>query len=116
MAELDEKLGSILNNPQMMQQIMSMAQSLGQPSSPTNPPSPKEQSIPTIDPALMQKLAGMAASSGTDQQQRALLNALGPYLNRDKVQRLEKAMRAARLARMASSFLGSGALQALTGR
>ena len=29
MDEMEEKLGSILNNPQMMQQIMSMAQSMG---------------------------------------------------------------------------------------
>ena len=29
MDDMEEKLGSILNNPQMMQQIMSMAQSMG---------------------------------------------------------------------------------------
>ena len=28
MSELDDKLNSILNNPQMMQQIMSLAQSM----------------------------------------------------------------------------------------
>ena len=41
MAELEDKLGAVLNNPQLMQQIMSMAQSLGQQSSP--PPSPEPQ-------------------------------------------------------------------------
>ena len=30
MAEMDDKLGAILNNPAMMQQIMAMAQTLGQ--------------------------------------------------------------------------------------
>ena len=29
MENLEEKMGAILNNPQLMQQIMSMAQSLG---------------------------------------------------------------------------------------
>ena len=29
MDEMEEKLGAVLNNPQMMQQIMSMAQALG---------------------------------------------------------------------------------------
>ncbi len=115
MAELDEKLGTILNNPQMMQQILSMAQTLGQ-ASPSQPQPQKEQSTPMLDPALMQKIVSIASNSGTDQQQRALLNALCPYVNRDKVQRLEKAMRAARMAQMASSFLNSGALQALSGR
>ena len=29
MSEMEDKLGAILNNPQMMQQIMSMAQAMG---------------------------------------------------------------------------------------
>ena len=34
MDEMNEKLGAILSNPQMMQQIMSMAQAMGQQSQP----------------------------------------------------------------------------------
>lgn len=118
MAEMEEKLNAVLNNPQLMQQIMTMAQSLGQQSSAPEPPAPQKEatSAPPFDPALLQKLSGLATSAGTDNQQRALLAALGPYLSRDRVQRLEKAMRAAKMAKMASAFLGSGALQSLTGR
>lgn len=115
MAEMEEKLGAILNNPQMMQQILSMAQSLGQQS--PQPEASKETPPPSLpDPALLQKLSGFASAAGTDRDQKALLNALGPYVHRDKLQRLERAMRAAKMAQMASSLLGSGALQALTGR
>ena len=32
MAEMEDKISAVLNNPQLMQQIMTMAQSLGQPS------------------------------------------------------------------------------------
>ena len=115
MAEMDEKLGAILNNPQMMQQIMSMAQSLGQ--SASQKQEQKAESAPSLpDPDLLQKLSGIASVSGADSQQQALIHALGPYVGSEKLRRLERAMRAAKMAQLASSLLGSGALQALTGR
>ena len=115
MAEMEDKISAVLNNPQLMQQIMTMAQSLGQPSTQSEPaPSPPSNSLP--DPALLQKLSGLATSTGVDPEQKALLSALGPYLSRERVRRLEKAMQAAKMAKMASAFLGSGALQSLTGR
>ena len=121
MADMEEKLSAVLNNPQLMQQIMTMAQSLGQQATPSPQPQPtpppQEASVPSLpDPAMLQKLAGLAASTGTDSQQKALLSALGPYLSRDRIHRLEKAMQAAKMARLASAFLSSGALQSLTGR
>lgn len=116
MAELEDKLGAVLNNPQLMQQIMNMAQSLGQQNSPPPPPPPQETAVPSFDPAMLQKLAGIASAAGADAQQKALLCALGPYLSRDRLNRLEKAMQAARLAKAASAFLGSGALQSIAGR
>ena len=113
MSEMEDKLGAILNNPQMMQQIMSLAQSLGQ-----EPPAqePPKQQAPDFDPAALAKLAGLAKQSGADSQQRALLSALSPYLSRERIGKLEKAMQAAKMARLASSFLGSGGLSFLTGR
>lgn len=117
MGEMEEKLNSILNNPQMMRSIMSMAQSLGQ-----DKPAPGEEksestaSFPDIDLSLLPKLANLAGESSIDSDQQALLNALSPFLSRSRVMKLEKAMRAARMARMASAFLNSGGLQFLTGR
>ena len=120
MSELEEKLGQILSNPQMMQQIMSLAQTMG-----SNAPAKEEQpikkqeqaaSIPTLDPAILQKVAGMAAGTSIDANQKALLRALGPYISRDRVGKLEKAMRAAKMAALASSFLQSGPSSVLGGR
>lgn len=116
MSEMEDKLGAILNNPQMMQQILSLAQSLGQEQPASPPPEPQSNSIPDFDPAMLAKFAGLARQSGTDSQQRALLSALSPYLSRERVGKLEKAMQAAKLARLASSFLNSGGLSLLTGR
>lgn len=116
MAEMEEKLGAILNDPQMMQQIMSMAQSLGQSQAPTQEPRQEPAAPPGIDLSLVQKLSGFARQSGIDGNEQALLKALGPYLSRDRIKKLENAMRAAKMARMASAFMNSGGLQLLTGR
>lgn len=114
MDNMEEKLGAILNNPQMMQQIMSMASALGA----SQPPEePKDQSVmPDIDIGMLQKLSGLATQTGTDQEQQALLHALSPYLSRDRISRLERAMRAAKTARIATELIGSGGLNFLTGR
>ncbi len=103
---LEEKLGAMLNNPQLMQQIMAMAQSMGQPSqqeTPRQEPSP----LAGLDLGLIQKLSGAAAQAGPDRNQQALLQALHPYLSSERIGRLEKAMRAAKMAKLATVFLGS---------
>lgn len=115
MSELEEKLSSVLSNPQMMQQIMSMAQNLGQSSPPQQAPQPVPEP-PPLNMAAIQKLAGLAGQSGIDSQQKALLQALHPYLSSNRVNKLEKAMRAAKMARLASGFLNQGGLSLLTGR
>lgn len=51
-----------------------------------------------------------------DDHQKALLSALGPYLHKDRLARLERAMHAAAMAGAASAFLNAGGLQKLTGR
>ena len=112
MYEMEQKLGAVLGNPELMQKIMAMAQSLGQPAQPPQEP----PQAPEMDFAMLQRLSGLARQSGIDSQQRALLTALKPYLSGERVSKLEKAMRAAKLAKLASSVLGSGAIQLPSGR
>ncbi len=116
MDDMESKLNSILGNPDMMAQIMSMAQKLGGGESATPPPPPAQTapSIPEgIDMGTIMKLAGMAKSATVDNNQLALLHALRPYLTGERIGKLEKAMRAAKLAGVASSLLGSGLLSQL---
>ena len=119
MPEMEDKLGAILNNPQLMQQIMSMAQSLGE-SPPTQPPPvqepPSPPPVPDIDPALIAKIMSLAGKTGIDRNQQALLCALKPYLTEMRLKKLEKAMKAARLAGAASTFLPKGTIPFLSGR
>lgn len=112
MDDLEEKLNTVLANPQMMQQLMSMAQNLGL----GNPPAPQPEPAQTVQPpplqgidlSMLQKFSGIAKNSSIDQNQTNLLHALSPYLTGDRIGRLEKAMRAAKMAKFATAFLGQG--------
>lgn len=116
MDEMESKLDAIFNNPEMMSQIMSMAQKLGGGDSPPPPPPPQIDTMPAgLDIGTLSKLAGIASSASIDKNERALLHALGPYLAGERISKLEKAMRAAKLAGITSSLLGSGILSQ-TGR
>ena len=126
MDDMQSKLNAILGNPQMMQQIMSMAQAMGQEQSeppdqaatppPPPPDSPTAPAFSLPDAATMQRIAGLAGQTGIDKNQQALLKALRPYLNRERVSKLERAMRAAKIAGVAATALGGSGLSFLTGR
>ncbi len=116
MAELEERLASVLNDPKMMQQIMTMAQNLNATGSsqPESAPPAQNDPSPQIDLGMLKQLSGFAQQGNIDSNQRTLLKALGPYLSRERIGKLEKAMRAARVAQMASGFLATSQYQ--TGR
>lgn len=113
MEDLEQKLGAVLSNPQLMEQIMTMAKSMGN-SPPQEEKRPPESAPPppqpSIDPGMLSKLAGLSRQGAIDRDQQALLKALNPYLSKDRISRLERAMRAAKMAKLAGSFLGSGLL------
>ena len=100
MEDLQAQLGAIMNDPAMMEKLMTMAQNL----SATSPPPEPEQQMP-FDPAMLQKISGLMGQTGIDPNQKGLLSALRPYLSGYRIDKLEKAMRAAKLARLASGFL-----------
>lgn len=104
MSELEEKLGAMLSNPQLMQQISSLIQAMGQPSPSPPPPTPPQQpSEPDL--SQLQGLASLLQSNRIDTNQQALLRALSPYLSPWRVGKLERAMRASKMAGLASMFL-----------
>ena len=86
MEGMEDKLSAVLNNPELMQKIMSMAQSLSQsaPSPAQEPQKPSEGADPLseLDLSLVKKLSGMANQGGIDTEQQALLKALSPFLAR----------------------------------
>ena len=119
MAEMEDKINSILSDPKMMQQIMSMVQALG--ASQPEAEGPKETKsspppFPDIDMATMQRITGLARQSGIDKREQSLLRALGGYLSKDRISRLERAMRAAKMAKIATSVLGQRGITNYQGR
>ena len=103
MEDMQSGIQAILNNPQMMEQIMAMAQSMGATAPPEAPAAPSMG----FDPAMLQKLSGLAGSATIDKDQQNLIRALSPYISHRRITKLEKAMRAAKLASLATTFLGS---------
>ena len=110
MDDFESKLGQILGNPEMMGKIMAMAQSFGGQEAPPEPPPQQETAMPEIDFATVQKLTGLMGKAGVDSNQKALLSALSPYISGNRIHKLENAMRAAKLAGVATTFLGNSPL------
>lgn len=113
MGDFEEKLESILNNPQAMSQIMSLAQSLGG-SPESTAPSPSRQSGPPPaeepglqpDPQMLANLFSLLNQCNSGEDQRvALLNALRPFVKEQRHAKIDKAIQIARLSRMARTAL-----------
>ena len=128
MGELEEKLESVLSDPEAMARIMSLAKSLdlgsGQSRSgtapesapPPEPPSPAPQraaggnlleGLSALDPKLLSAAAGLFAQyqNGNDDRRVALLNALRPFVREERYAKLDKAIQIARLSRLIRSAL-----------
>ena len=136
MGEFEEKLNALLSNPDALSQVMNLAQSLdlgggsnGGPPSENGgaPPSPPSAAggpglgnlgdlaglgnlLGQIDPKLIQRLlplvGELSGGSGGDERP-ALLYALRPFLKRERRDKVERAVKAARLIHVGKKFLTS---------
>ena len=106
MAEFEEKLQSILGNPELMGQIMSMAGAMNQ-QPPPPPPPPQNAGLP-FDPSAMAGMMQMLKATQLEPKQRQLLQALRGFVPDDRLVRLEKAMQASVIARFASTAMNQG--------
>ena len=95
--DLEHQLQSILNDPSAMQNILAMAQSL---SGTIGASAEKNEEVMPV-----QQMANIASKSYIDQKESSLLSALSPYLSRDRIKKLENAMRAAKMARLATTLI-----------
>lgn len=120
MAEFDEKLNSILSNPDAMSQIMQLAQTLsgdGQSPDASTPPPPPAPSSPdpissllgSADPSLILKFLPLIQELGSSQnnQARQLLYALRPYLKEERQDKVERALQLARMFHIGKKFLAN---------
>ncbi len=109
---IEDKLNNILSNPEAMAQIMSLAQSFGggqsQPEQSPPPSSPPPLALPNMDESFVRGIMQMMQQSQkTDSRQEALLCALKPYLQPERREKIDRAIRIARLSQLASFALRS---------
>lgn len=128
MSELEDKLNSILSNPDAMAQVMDLARSLDlggggggrQETAAQSPPSPSPSGgdglgglsglgdlLGQIDPKTIQRLlplVGELAGGGNDERMQ-LLYALRPFLKPERRDKVERAAKAARLLHLGKKFL-----------
>ena len=106
MGDFEDKLDRILNDPQAMSQIMSLAQTLGgstsQPESQAVNVSTANQDIGSaLDPRLLSEVFSLFTQcSQADDQRVALLLALKPFIREERHTRLEKAIQITKLSHM----------------
>jgi len=114
MTDFDEKLNSLLSDPEAMGQIMQLAQSLGggfnapPPSPPPQQPPPPPVSSPFggIDPGAVMRLLPLIQELGEQNTNtRALLLALRPYLKAERQGKVDQALQLARLICIGKKFL-----------
>ncbi len=121
MSDFDEKLNSILNNPDSMAQIMQLAQSLsggsqtaaGSSAPPFTPPSPAPPPPPDssgtgdgFDPQMLRRFLPLIKEMQSQESSNAsqLLLALRPYLKTEKQEKVGRAIQIAKLIRMGKHF------------
>lgn len=135
MSEFEEKLNSVLSNPEAMSQIMNLAQSLnlggsggGQQSDGQGPAAPQAQPeaaagagggpdlsglsslLGQIDPKLIGRLlplvGELTGGEGSDERMQ-LLYALRPFLRPERRDKIERAARTAKLIHVGKKLLSA---------
>lgn len=98
MGELEDSLNQVLNNPEQMEKIANLAKSLM-----GGGASEQSGELPSVDPKMLQKISGLINGDGAkDSRDRRLLDALRPYLSEKRRGKMDKAVRLAKMARIAS--------------
>lgn len=120
MDELERALRAVLDDPAQLRELRELAGSMGfsvpqaQPESAPAPTPPEPEPVPELPPAqavfqqqpLPEPAAAMLRQAGkVDKKQEALLLALKPFLRKERQEKIDRALHAARLASLASLAL-----------
>ena len=115
MSELEDKINGILGDPVQMEKIAGLAKSLMGGSDSGSDTAEKAKSAGGGLDSLMQSLGGgegarlsraFSSGAGEKKQERALLEAMKPYLSEKRRSKMDKAIKLARLASIARIAMG----------
>ena len=98
-ADFDNMLKNVLSDPDAMQKIGSIAQSLGM-SAPKAPETRENDSSMDVE-ALLKAKEMFDKISNEDDPRMTLLSALKPYLNRKRTEKLDSAMKILKISKLA---------------
>ena len=107
--DLGAFLQSVLSDPEQMEKITQMAQGLmGQARSPDPAPAPQEEprAAPMGETRLLSILSKAMASGAGKGRSTALLTAMRPYMRPEKQEKLDRAMKIARMVNVARTVMG----------
>lgn len=101
MSDFEDKLNSLLNDPDQMSRIADMAKSfMGGETGERNKTADSDSG--GIDPGLISRISKLLSRSGSgDGERTALLNAMKPYLSEKRRSKMDKAMKLAKFAEIA---------------
>ena len=103
MSEFEDRLNSILNDPAQMDRITAMAKSLMGSGEAEPPRKADVGGLEGLDLGRMMKSLGGGATSDN---KRALLEAMKPYLSTHRREKLDRAMKLAKMIGMAEIAFG----------
>ena len=102
MDEISEKLAKILNNPDELRQITELAKNMGLINGEDNIPLP-ETSAALQTAADLGRILQQAEKA--DEKQEALFHAIRPYLKPSRQNKLDRALKLAKLSHLAGAAL-----------
>lgn len=103
MSEFEDRLNSILNDPAQMDRITAMAKSLMGSGEPEPPRKAAVGGLEGLDLGRVMKTLGVGAESDN---KGALLEAMKPYLSPHRREKLDRAMKLAKMIGMAEIAFG----------
>ena len=114
MGELEDRINSVLNDPEQLSEITRLAQTLmggGQEghssSSPAQPAMSGLFDQLGLDADTIGKIGSVLGGTGSgSSNSQALLEAMKPYLSDKRKKKMDKAMKLARLAKLAGFAMG----------
>lgn len=126
MSEFEDRINSVLNDPEQMDKIANLAKSLmggeaqkadpgdggmmgklGELAKGLTGGGSSGRDSPDIDPAMLGKIGRlMKAGNAQNSNERALLEAMKPYLTEKRRQKMDRALQLAKLARIARIAMG----------
>ena len=126
MSEFEDRINSVLKDPEQMDKIASLAKSLmgggaqstdsgdggmmgklGELAKGLSGGGSAGQESPAVDPAMLGKIGRlMKAGNAQNSNERALLEAMKPYLTEKRRQKMDRALQLAKLARIARIAMG----------